>query len=74
MNSSVISTPVSLPRERQRSNLSTQVNFQPNMAEMKKVFDKFDTNKDGKISREEYKLAVKVMGAANTEKEVARAF
>ncbi|KAE9448327.1 hypothetical protein C3L33_19778, partial [Rhododendron williamsianum] len=75
MNSSVIPTPVSLPRERQRFNLSaTQVNFQPNMAEMKKVFDKFDTNKDGKISREEYKLAVKAMGAANMEKEVVRAF
>ncbi|KAF7143658.1 hypothetical protein RHSIM_Rhsim05G0109200 [Rhododendron simsii] len=44
------------------------------MAEIKKVFDKFDTNKDRKISREEYKLAVKAMGAANTEKEVARAF
>lgn len=44
------------------------------MAKMKKVFDKFDTNKDGKISCEEYKLAVKAMGAANTEKEVVRAF
>ncbi|XP_057481422.1 calmodulin-like protein 30 [Actinidia eriantha] len=76
-NSSFKSVPTLVPRDRERQrsspNLSNQV-FQTNVAEMKQVFDKFDTNKDGKISREEYKLAIKDMGEGNAEKEVAKAF
>lgn len=37
-------------------------NIQPKSEEMKWVFDKFDTNKDGKITLEEYKAAVRTMG------------
>lgn len=37
-------------------------NIQPKSEEMKLVFDKFDTNKDGKITLEEYKAAVRTMG------------
>nr|XP_016465081.1 PREDICTED: calmodulin-like protein 1 [Nicotiana tabacum] len=42
-------------------------NFRPKEEEMKRVFDKFDTNKDGKISKEEYKSAMKMMRAADTD-------
>ncbi|RZB57341.1 Calmodulin-like protein 30 [Glycine soja] len=37
-------------------------NIQPKSEEMKLVFDKFDTNKDGKITLEEYKAAMRTMG------------
>ncbi|KAA8531704.1 hypothetical protein F0562_006579 [Nyssa sinensis] len=59
-------------KERQRSSVSKA--FQPNTEEMKRVFNKFDTNKDGKISREEYKLALKAVGGGNAETEVPEAF
>ncbi|WVZ22495.1 hypothetical protein V8G54_001039 [Vigna mungo] len=41
---------------------NTGCNFQPRSEEMKWVFEKFDTNKDGKISLEEYKAAMRTMG------------
>jgi len=40
-----------------RQTSSTEMSFQPKKDEMKWVFEKFDTNKDGKISLEEYKAA-----------------
>ncbi|XWS29856.1 hypothetical protein CRYUN_Cryun24cG0065900 [Craigia yunnanensis] len=51
-------TQLSNTKERQRSNVSSRT-YQPNVEEMKWMFDKFDTNKDGKISKEEYKSALK---------------
>ncbi|TXG59449.1 hypothetical protein EZV62_014022 [Acer yangbiense] len=70
----------SFNKERQKSsnniNVST-VLVQPNVEEMRWVFDKFDTNKDGKISKEEYKAALKLLGnkqGSIAEAEVAKSF
>lgn len=48
----------------------------PNVEELRSVFNKFDANKDGKISEEEYKLALRVMGGTNIAEssEMAKAF
>ncbi|OVA15808.1 Recoverin [Macleaya cordata] len=59
-------------KNRQRSGLSPV--FLPNVDEMKRVFQKFDTNKDGKISQEEYKSLLRALGKQNVESEVAMAF
>lgn len=48
--------------------------YQPNPGEMKKVFDKFDSNRDGKISREEYKAMLRALGKENMIKEVSKIF
>ncbi|KAF5199729.1 Calmodulin-like protein [Thalictrum thalictroides] len=59
-------------KERQWSGLSPS--FQPNMEEMKRVFDKFDANKDGKISKEEYRSVMRALGKQNLDVEVNKAF
>ncbi|KAJ4964762.1 hypothetical protein NE237_016611 [Protea cynaroides] len=46
--------------------------FEPNVDEMKRVFDKFDADKDGKISWEEYCSLLKAMGKPRVEREVAK--
>ncbi|XAR57800.1 hypothetical protein NMG60_11026066 [Bertholletia excelsa] len=61
-------------RMQSSGNLLPESVFLPNEAEMKKVFDKFDTNKDGKISPEEYKKIVRALGKQDAESEVAKAF
>lgn len=48
--------------------------FQPNVDEMKKVFNKFDSNKDGKISEGEYKAVLKALGKESTTREVQKIF
>lgn len=48
--------------------------FQPNQKEMKQVFDKFDANKDGKISQEEYKAMLRALGKGNMIGEVPKIF
>ncbi|KAL4577406.1 hypothetical protein LXL04_013515 [Taraxacum kok-saghyz] len=48
--------------------------FQPNTDEMRRVFNKFDKNKDGKISKEEYTSAVGVLGGKNPKSDVSKAF
>ncbi|XP_042479633.1 calmodulin-like protein 30 [Macadamia integrifolia] len=57
---------------RQYSGLSC--GFDPNVDEMKRVFDKFDANKDGKISPEEYCSLLKALGKPRPEREVAKIF
>lgn len=60
-------------RERQNSGLSLV--YQHNLEELKQVFDKFDSNKDGKISPEEYKKILKAIGKGNLlTKEVQKIF
>ncbi|KAK9740098.1 hypothetical protein RND81_03G010900 [Saponaria officinalis] len=49
--------------------------FHPNPDEMRRVFDKFDSNKDGKISQEEYKAILRALGnTGSTILEVNRIF
>jgi calcium-binding protein CML len=71
-------------RDRQNSGLSLLSNnrqnygmkniFQPSLDEMKMVFDKFDSNKDGKISQQEYKATLKSLGMGNSVNEVPNIF
>ncbi|KAF5738210.1 putative Calcium-binding EF-hand family protein [Tripterygium wilfordii] len=60
--------------EPQISNAVPSPNYQPNMEEMKWVFNKYDTNKDGKISRGEYKSAMRFMSKEMNQAEMAKAF
>ncbi|MCE3216277.1 hypothetical protein HAX54_005841 [Datura stramonium] len=53
-----------LSKVNQTPSATSLAHFSPKLEEMKRVFDKFDTNKDGKISREEYKSAMKMMGSS----------
>ncbi|KAF5463804.1 hypothetical protein F2P56_013936 [Juglans regia] len=64
----------SISKERQCSNTSTCL--QLNVEEMRRVFDKFDSNKDGKLSKEEFKLAQRVLldGGTVPETETAKEF
>ncbi|PON69103.1 Parvalbumin [Parasponia andersonii] len=59
-------------RDRQSSRLTPA--FMPNPDEMKLVFDKFDSNKDGKISQQEYKAVLRALGKGNTAGEVTKIF
>ncbi|XVE87136.1 hypothetical protein DITRI_Ditri18aG0092200 [Diplodiscus trichospermus] len=64
---------LSISKERQKPNVSSMI-YQHNLEEMKWVLNKFDTNKNGKISMEEYKSTMKVLGKAVAEIEMANAF
>uniref|UniRef100_A0A2P2P2Y0 EF-hand domain-containing protein n=1 Tax=Rhizophora mucronata TaxID=61149 RepID=A0A2P2P2Y0_RHIMU len=59
-------------RGRQNSGLLTTV--QPNLNEMRQVFDKFDTNRDGKISKEEYRATHRALRQGNAIEEVRKIF
>lgn len=59
-------------RDRQSSGLKPA--FVPNQDEMKLVFDKFDSNKDGKISQQEYKAVLRALGKGTTAGEVTKIF
>ncbi|CAL5333715.1 unnamed protein product [Camellia sinensis] len=48
--------------------------YQPNIDEMKQVFDKFDSNKDGKISPDEYKAILRALKKEDTIKDVPNIF
>lgn len=63
-----------LPIQKQKSNVPSSKGYQPNIDEMKFVFDKFDTNRDGKISKEEYKAAVRILGKGTADAEMLQAF
>ncbi|KAK7400807.1 hypothetical protein VNO78_12114 [Psophocarpus tetragonolobus] len=60
-------------RDRQNSGLKSTF-LQPNADEMKQVFDKFDSNKDGKISQQEYKATMKALGMEDSIHEVPNIF
>ncbi|KAL8541381.1 hypothetical protein ACS0TY_002585 [Phlomoides rotata] len=60
-------------RERQNSGLGLV--YLPTTEELKEVFNKFDSNKDGKISPDEYKAILKALGKGNLlRKEVQKIF
>ncbi|GAV87594.1 EF_hand_5 domain-containing protein [Cephalotus follicularis] len=48
--------------------------LQPNLNEMRQIFDKFDSNKEGKISQEEYKAILRALGQKNISGEVSKIF
>ncbi|KAI8025572.1 Calmodulin-like protein 30 [Camellia lanceoleosa] len=58
----------------QKQNSSLLPGYMPNPDELKRVFDKFDSNKDGKISPDEYKAILRVLGKENMIKEVSKIF
>ncbi|KAA8536194.1 hypothetical protein F0562_028672 [Nyssa sinensis] len=58
-------------RDRQDSGLPV---CQPSKDEIKRVFDKFDSNRDGKISPGEYKAILKALGKETTTREIAKIF
>lgn len=57
-----------------RQNSGMLAAFQPDQEEMKLIFDKFDANKDGKISQQEYKGVLKALGRTTTIQEVPKIF
>ncbi|KAK3001827.1 hypothetical protein RJ639_022235 [Escallonia herrerae] len=57
-----------------KQNSGMSVVFQPNMDEMKRVFDRFDIDKDGKISQMEYKTILRALGKTSTNREVQKIF
>ncbi|KAK8558604.1 hypothetical protein V6N13_098254 [Hibiscus sabdariffa] len=59
-------------RDRQNSGLLTA--FQPDLNELRKVFDKFDSNKDGKISQMEYKAMLRALGQGSMAQDVPKIF
>lgn len=87
---SVLSLFTSCSRKRQTKNIpsSTQIkqrtnssstssnHFRPNLEEINWAFEKFDSNKDGKISFEEYKAAMRGMSGSKevSEGEAAKSF
>ncbi|XP_059647786.1 calmodulin-like protein 30 [Cornus florida] len=48
--------------------------YQLDNEEIKRVFDKFDSNKDGKISKEEYTVILKALEKESTSREVDKIF
>ncbi|XWS62893.1 hypothetical protein CRYUN_Cryun06bG0049700 [Craigia yunnanensis] len=59
-------------RDRQNSGLLHA--FQPDLNELKEVFNKFDSNKDGKISQMEYKAMLRALGQENMIPDVPKIF
>ncbi|TXG64313.1 hypothetical protein EZV62_011307 [Acer yangbiense] len=59
-------------QDRQNSGLTP--GYQPNTNETRQVFDKFDSNKDGKISQSEYKAILTAIGQEDVSGEVAKIF
>ncbi|XP_057449512.1 calmodulin-like protein 30 [Lotus japonicus] len=57
-----------------RQTSTAGLNFCPNKDEMKWVFGKFDSNKDGKISLQEYKEAARALDRGVGETEAAKTF
>lgn len=61
-------------RDRQNSGSAVLPSFQPDLSELRHVFNKFDTNKDGKISQMEYKAVLRALGQANMISDVPKIF
>ncbi|KAM2640301.1 hypothetical protein TB1_026702 [Malus domestica] len=63
-----------ISKERSKRYSFSRPSSQPKVGEVRYVFDKFDTNKDGRISREEYKSALKTLDKDIAEGEIAKTF
>ncbi|CAN6680143.1 unnamed protein product [Malus baccata var. baccata] len=73
-NISKETTQVSFSKERFKRSRFSRPSSQPKVEEVRYVFDKFDMNKDGRISREEYKSALKTLDKDIAEGEIAKTF
>lgn len=68
------------PKRKKNPSMLTRLNsgldpvLQPTANEMKKVFDKFDINKDGKISQQEYISTLRSLGVGNMINDVPYIF
>ncbi|KAK6128678.1 hypothetical protein DH2020_037577 [Rehmannia glutinosa] len=60
-------------KENQNPPNSRNINLQPNTEELKNIFNKFDADGDGKISINEYKKTLEVLGGG-TKTGAAQAF
>ncbi|XP_028765857.1 calmodulin-like protein 1 [Neltuma alba] len=68
-------TPSRLFSSPKRLNSGLKQIFEPSIDDMKQVFDKFDSNKDGKISQQEYKATLKSLAmGGNMAREVSDIF
>ncbi|KAA0045818.1 hypothetical protein IC582_024887 [Cucumis melo] len=63
-------------KERSNSSSTSSKHFRPNLEEIKWAFEKFDSNKDGKISFEEYKEAHRGLAGSKeiTDAEAEKSF
>ncbi|WZZ85553.1 hypothetical protein YC2023_114132 [Brassica napus] len=64
-------------RDRQSSGLSSPGLVgvpQPTINEMRRVFDRFDSDKDGKISQTEYKVVLRALGQERAIQDVPKIF
>ncbi|XVF45152.1 hypothetical protein PTKIN_Ptkin02bG0182100 [Pterospermum kingtungense] len=59
-------------RDRQNSGLLTA--FQPDLDELREVFNKIDSDKDGKISQMDYKAMLRALGQENMTPDVPKIF
>ncbi|XP_012066881.1 calmodulin-like protein 30 [Jatropha curcas] len=66
--------PSRLFSSRDRQSSSTLPSFQVNLNEMRQVFNKFDSNKDGKISQQEYKATLRALRQDKMIAEVPKIF
>ena len=61
-----------------QNSMKNSKTFQANMQEMKQVFEKYDRNQDGKISKEEYKAMIRAINgknnAINSDLEATKSF
>uniref|UniRef100_A0A7N0VGH3 EF-hand domain-containing protein n=1 Tax=Kalanchoe fedtschenkoi TaxID=63787 RepID=A0A7N0VGH3_KALFE len=57
---------------RQRS--AVKPGYQPSTEELRRVFDRFDSNRDGKISQQEYKVILKALGKEGAVADVPSLF
>ncbi|KAK3195777.1 hypothetical protein Dsin_027087 [Dipteronia sinensis] len=57
-----------------RQNSALMATYQPSIHEMRRVFDKFDSDKDGKISQSEYKAILTALGQGDKNGEVKKIF
>lgn len=64
-------------RDRQSSGLSSPGSggvSQPTINEMRRVFNRFDSDKDGKISQTEYKVVLRALGQERAIEDVPKIF
>lgn len=64
-------------RDRQTSGLSSPGSggfSQPSVDEMRRVFSRFDSDKDGKISQTEYKVVLRALGQERAIEDVPKIF